>query len=444
MSASEAGAEPASRPLERAAPGAKVTRLELFYDLVFVYAFLNVTTVTAERLGPAALLKSMLVLALLWFAWSTFAMLGNAVRTDEGIGPLLGFATMAAVFLIGVTIPEAFGDDDPNDLPGGLVVAGGYLLIRGLQVVAFWYASRGDPQLTRRWRRLTVPILVATAMLVLASLASPRLFEGGAQFAARVVLWVLAIGVEYGANFLNRAEGLTVVSVSHWAERHAQILLIAIGESIISLGIGPGLQFRLPLSWAILSAAALGIAVIAALWWAYFDALAIAAEQVLHGVHGTARLALARDGYTYLHLPMIAGVILLSLGLKEVLAVIAEDGTGALDLTHRYLLYGGVVLYFLALLAFQLRTVRSMDWFQVIPIVLSSALGVVPHRFPALLDLLMLAALTAGLQAVQTLRSRQPRRRLRRLKLEEQRALEAGETEWRRRHRGRWDPPEAG
>lgn len=443
MTASVDSEEPAGRRLEPAAPGAKVTRLELFYDLVFVYAFLNVTTVTEERLSPTELLKSLLVLALLWFAWSSFALLGNAVRTDEGIGPLLGFATMAAVFLLAVTIPDAFGDDDPHDLPGGLIFPGCYLLIRALQVVTLWYAVRGEPRVRGRWWRMIVPMVASTGLLVVAALVPPRLFEGGGEFAARAGLWTLAVVIEYGAGLFARADGLILVSAGHWAERHALIVLIALGESIISLGVGPDLQFQLPLTWLVIGGSVLGIATVAALWWAYFDALAIAAEQVLHRVRGAARLALARDAYTYLHLPMVAGVILLALGLKRVLVVVADDATGRLDATHRHLLYGGVLLYLLGLLAFQLRTVRVLDRFQPVPIALLLVLVVVPFRPPALVDLVLLVILTAGLLGVQAVRSRRPRRRLRRLKLAEQRALEAEETEWRRRHLGRWTPPAA-
>lgn len=433
-----------SRRLEPAAPGAKVTRLELFYDLVFVYAFLNVTTVTDKQVSPAELLKSLLVLALLWFGWSSFALLGNAVRTDEGFGPLLGFATMAAVFLLVVSIPEAFGDERAYDVPVALVLPGCYLLIRTLQVLALWYAGRHDPQVPGRWWRPLIPIMLATALLALAALVTPRVVDDDRVFPIRAGLWLAAIAVEYGAGLLTRSDGLTLVSVGHWAERHALILLIAFGESVISLGVGPGSQFRLPLTWAVLGASVLGIAVIAALWWAYFDVLAIAAEQVLHRLRGAARRALARDAYTYLHLPMIAGVILLALGLKRVLAVIAEDSAGGLDIPHRRLLYGGIALYLLALLAFQLRTLRVLDRYQPIPIALLLVLGFVPWRPPAFLDLALLAVLMAGMLILQAVRSRQRRQRLRRLKLEEQRALEAEETELRRRNLGRWIPPVAG
>ncbi|MBM0238337.1 low temperature requirement protein A [Micromonospora sp. ATA32] len=300
------------RQLEPAAPGSKVTRLELFYDLVFVFAFLNVTATTSKHLTPTALLKSLLVLALLWFAWTTFAALGNVVRVDQGVMPLVGFAIMIVIFMLAVTLPDAFSDE-PKGLPGDLVFATCYFAVRALQVLAFWYAVRGDRQLRRRWWGLAAPVLASAALLLIAALVPQRLFAGTAEFGARTGLWILAIAVEYTVSAVVRTEGLTLVSAGHWAERYAQIILIALGESIISLGTGPNLTAGLPLTWAIILASALGIALIAALWWVYFDVRAIAAEHMLHGTQGSARVALARDAYTYLHLPMIAGIILFSL-----------------------------------------------------------------------------------------------------------------------------------
>ncbi|MER7417844.1 low temperature requirement protein A [Micromonospora peucetia] len=440
-----------TRRLAPGAPGAKVTRLELFYDLVFVFAFINVTNASAKTLGQGGLLGSLLVLALLWTAWTSFATLGNVVRADRGIMPLFGFAAMAVIFVASVSLPEAF-TDKPSGLPGGLVFAGCYLVVRNLQLLALWYAIRDDPRLRPRWHRIAVPPFIIAALLLLAALTPQRLFAGDAQTAAQVGLWVLAIAVAFGMSQWNRFEGLTVVSAGHWAERHAQIVLIALGESIISLGVGPGLEAGLPLTWPIIGAAALGIAVIAALWWIYFDSRAIAGERALHRVHGPARIALARDAYTYLHLPMIAGTILFALGLKRILADIGDptgaglhERVGGLDAA---VLYGGVALYFLAVLGFQLRTLHRVSRLQVFSLVVLVALipvGAVLPPFGALTLLVVVIVLVA---TMDTVRYRHHRQFLRQEKFDEERALEAGETEWRRRyleqqHKSRPDhPPE--
>lgn len=174
--------EPAG--LVPAGPSAKVTRLELFYDLVFVYAFLNVSTVTSKSLTGTALAKSLLVLALLWFAWTSFAALGNVVRTDQGIMPLLGFATMAAVFALAITVPKAFSDK-PGGLPGDVIFAASYGVVRGLQVLAFIFASRATQQPQRLPLRFVPPVVTSTALLFVAATVPHRFVPGDYDFAAR-------------------------------------------------------------------------------------------------------------------------------------------------------------------------------------------------------------------------------------------------------------------
>jgi low temperature requirement protein LtrA len=427
--------EPAG--LVPAGPGAKVTRLELFYDLVFVYAFLNVTTVTSRSLTGTALAKSLLVLALLWFAWTSFAALGNVVRTDQGVMPLLGFATMAAVFALAVTVPKAF-HDEPGGLPGDLVFAASYGLVRGLQVLAFVLAARATQRPRRLPLRLGRPVLVSTALLFVAAIVPERLVASDYEFGARAGLWVLAIAVEYSIGALVPVEEALIVSVEHLAERYAQIILIAFGESIISLGTGPNLIAGLPLTWAILLAIGLGIALIAALWWVYSDTLAIAAEMALRRLPGPARATRARDGYTYLHLPMIMGIILLSLGLKSVLADIANPATPSLadtlDGIEPWVLYGGIALYLLALAAFGWRIMSHVSRVALITIAVVAVQIPIGHRIPELLALVLLVLTVIAQVVIGTVRGRRPRYEVRRHKLEEQRALEARETEWRRRH----------
>ncbi|MEU9509002.1 low temperature requirement protein A [Micromonospora sp. NPDC048170] len=441
-----------TRRLAPAAPGARVTRLELFYDLVFVFAFINVTTASAKTLREGGVLGSLLVLALLWSAWTGFATLGNVIRADRGIMPLFGFATMAVIFVASVSLPEAFTDKPPG-LPGDLVFVGCYLVVRNLQLLAFWYALRNDPRLRPRWHRIAVPPLVTVSLLLLAALVPHRLFDGDAEAAVRAGLWVLAIAVAFGMTQQTRFQGLTVVSAGHWAERHAQIVLIALGESIISLGLGPGLDTGLPLTWPIIGAATLGIVVIAALWWIYFDSRAIAGERALHRVHGPARIALARDAYTYLHLPMIAGTILFALGLKRVLAEIGDPtGIGLherVDRLDAIVLYGGVGLYLLAVLGFQYRTVHRVSRLQMVSVAVLFALIPLATALPAFGALALLAVVIVLVATVDSVRYRHHRRLLRQEKFDEERALEAGETEWRRRyleqqHTPREDhPPEA-
>ncbi len=416
---------------EPAAPGARVTQLELFFDLVYVFAFLNVTTTSATHFRGQTLLASFVLLALLWSTWTSFSLLGNTVRIDQGPLTLFAFATMAAVFVAAVSIPETFRDRPPGP-PGDLVFAASYLVVQSLQLAAFRYATRGDPDRWANLGRLATPPVVATALLFLAAFFGG---EGILGSTIRYGLWVLAVVVVYGGVLILPVRGSTVVSASHWADRHAQIILVALGESVIALGIGPGLQAGLPITWSVLGAVILGTALLSALWWAYFDVRAIAAERVLRRTHGAARAALARDAYTYLHLMMVFGIILLSLGIKRILAAIvdpaASDDRVATHGIDPYVLYGGVVVYLVALFAFQVRTVRRISPYSVFVLVVLAGMVAVANRLPALAALALLTGTVVLAKAGQVLRSRGQRQRIRRSHLAEQRALERAEAQIR-------------
>ncbi|PWU59242.1 low temperature requirement protein A [Micromonospora globispora] len=427
-----------SRGVRPGAPGSRATRLELFYDLVFVFAFLNVTTLTATYPSVHSVVRALLGLALLWWCWSGFAGLGNVVRTDQGVLPVVGFTTVAAAFLLALTLPEAF-TDRPGGLPGPLVFAGCYLLVRGTQVAVLGWVSRADPELRRRWLVLALPVLVATVLLVAAGVVPQRLADGSAEALIRLAFWLAAIFVEYGVGLLVGGVGWQVVSSGHWAERHALIILVALGETIISLGLGPQFIAGLPLTWAVVVAAVCGIAVASVLWWAYFDTLALAVEQLLHRTREPrARIALARDAYTYLHLPMIAGIIFFALGLKGLLAHVAEPSTprwgDPLSRFDLLTLYGGVVLYLVSLGALALRALRIVRWVPLTAVVLIVGLVPVVRPLPEMVALGLLALVCVLLAGAQTVTEAGHRARVRQVALEEQLAAEAEQSEWRRRH----------
>lgn len=425
---------PQGRGVEPAAPGARVTPLELFYDLVFVFAFFTVTELSEEFYTASALFKGILVLILLWFSWVSFASLGNIVRADQGIMPLVGFATMVPLFLATVAMVDAFRDRP--GLPGDVVFALCYLAVRGLQVLAFWYVMRADRRLRRRWRLLSLPAAISTAMLVVAATVPERVLDGEAETTARFGLWIAAIAVEYGADALSPTERLRVVSARHLAERYGQIILIAFGEAILSLGTGPHLRGGLPLTWPILVGAALGIAMIAALWWAYADTLALAGELALRRARGAARAVLVREAYKYLHLLMIIGIILLALGLKRVLGMVAERPDVSLASSELYVLSGGLIIYILAHLGFQLRTIHRADPIHIVAAVLVAAWIPLAWRMPAFAALALLAVAVVALQSLHLFYFRHVRRKVRTEVLEETRALEAEERRWRSRRTG--------
>ncbi|MEV4482290.1 low temperature requirement protein A [Micromonospora coxensis] len=394
--------------------GASVTPLELFFDLVFVYALTQVTALMAADLTWWGMLHGLLMLALLWWCWCCYAWLGNTVRADEGIVRVALFAVMATMFVAAITIPEAFADL-PGGLSGPVVFASCYLVVRVLHLVIYWHAARGDDGLRRQLLRAALPMLGGATLLFTAALLPPQIADTARQEdTLRTLLWVLALAVDYGGVMAIGARGWQIFSAAHWTERHGLIIIVALGESLVAIGVG---VTALPISWPIVVASFLGIAVAAALWWAYFDVVSIAAEGVLARAQGAERAALGRDSYTYLHLPMVAGIILLALGLKKVLSYVG-DGTHH-DLAEPlhgiglYALYGGVILYLLGHLGFRLRNMGSVNWPRTATTLLLAALVPVAGHLPALAALGLLAAVCVGMVVVEVVLFGAARRALR-------------------------------
>ncbi|NES12226.1 low temperature requirement protein A [Micromonospora sp. PPF5-17] len=424
--------------VQRGAPGSRTTRLELFFDLVFVFAFINVTSLTATTPTPLNLYRCLLVLALLWWCWTGFARVGNAVRTDQGLLPVLGFVTVAAIFLLVLSIPGAFVDR-PGGLDGPLVFAGCYFLIRGVQLAIFISVERGNPARRRSLLpRLMVP-MTATALLVVAGTVPQRVASGTPAALLQLALWTMALLVEYVAGVILARIWWVVVSAGHWAERHALMVLIALGETIIALGLGARFFTDLPLTLPVAVAAVLGIVVTAMLWWAYFDTLAFALEQALHHARDPAtRLHLARDAYTFLHLPMIAGIIFFALALKDLLAEAAEPGSPpwGVPLGGFWIsvFYGGVALHLLSVAACAYLALRTVRWPLLLAVVVLVGVAPLAARLPELAALAVLAVLTVAAITAETLSENGRRRQVRQLALEEQLDVEEEQSRWRREH----------
>ncbi|MEV4714219.1 low temperature requirement protein A [Micromonospora sp. NPDC049374] len=415
-------------------PGSRVTRLELFYDVVFVFAFLNVTTLTSEQLTAVALIETLLVLALLWSCWTGFAALGNLVRADQGIMPAVGFGVMASIFVLALTTDVAF-DDEPGGLVGPLVFATAYLLTWLTKIVAFWASVTVSSR--RRAVLLTLPATGGAVLILIAAVLPDMLFGERVALGVRLGLWMVALSFEYTVALLLIRTTWQVRSAGHLAERHGLIVLVALGELVIALGLGAAERTGRPISWWAIYAAGVTLSIIFALWWLYFDTLALAMEQHLHGVRGPERIPLVRDVYTYLHLPLIVGIIFFALGIKRMIARLTDpavlpnqDTFGGLELLS---LYGGLVVYLLALVAMQWRMFHRLARRPLI------GAGVLAVSAPALLSLPSLANLTlvgtvfVVLVLVQVGRDGPVRRRVRRLALEEQLALEDEANVFRRR-----------
>jgi low temperature requirement protein LtrA len=390
--------------METSSEDASVTPLELFFDLVFVFGLTQVTALMADDLTLSGLTRGLLVLGLLWWSWTGYAWLANVVRADEGQARTAMLAAMAAMFVLALSIPEAF-NDRPEGLNGPIVVGVCYFAFRALHLVLFWIIAGDDPALRRQLVRFTPSVIGGTALLLVASQ-----LEGSAQTA----LWGVALLADYGGTLLAGASGWRLRSASHFAERHGLIVIVALGESIVAVGVG---MAGLAISWPIVVAAVVGLALAAGMWWMYFDVTALIAERALADELDDERPRLARDAYSFLHMPLIAGVVLLALGMKKLLEYVGDpahhDLADPLTGIGLYALYGGVSLYLISHAAFKLRATHILSVQRLVAAAVVLLLVPIGAQLPALGALVILAAVVAGLVAWETFRFAEDRDRIR-------------------------------
>jgi len=349
--------------------GDQVMPLELFFDLVFVLAMTQCTTLMSDNPTWEGLGQGVLVLGLLWWSWVAYAWFTSVLDPEEGEVRIVLFAVMAAFLIAALCIPAAF-----EGL--GLELAIAYGVVRAAHIALFLIVSHDDPGLRRSTLGLGVGAAIGTSLLIAGSFLDP-----GPQAA----VWGLALLLDMGEPYMFGSEGWHLVP-GHFAERHGLIIIIALGESIVAIGVGA----EATLTWGIAGAAALGIAIAAAQWWVYFDVVALVSARRLASVpEGMERNELARDSYSYIHFLMVAGIILVALGLKKALVdVDAELGT-----VPAFALLGGVALYLLGLVAFRLRHVKTVNWRRLELAVILVALVPVATELPALAILAIVAAL---------------------------------------------------
>ena len=367
----------------------RVTPLELFFDLVFVLALTQCTALMAEEPTWKGLGQGLLVLGVLWWSWVGYAWLTSVVDPEEGAVRLAIFAAMAALLVAALCVPEAFDDS-------ALLFACAYGVVRWAQIALFILASRDEPALRQSVVGLAGSTAIGVGLLVAASFVDGAL-QGG--------LWALALLLDMGGPYLFGSEGWKLVP-GHFAERHGLIVIIAIGESIVAIGVGS----EAGVDAGVVAAATLGVGVAAALWWLYFDVVAlVAARRLAQAAEGRERNELARDSYSYLHFPMVAGIVLLALGLKKTLEEVGDP----LDTVPATALFAGTATYLLAHVAFRLRNVRSVNWHRLGCAVLLVVLVPVAVELPSLAALGILAAVLASLVLYEALRFSEARDRVR-------------------------------
>jgi low temperature requirement protein LtrA len=327
--------------------GDTVTTFELFFDLVYVFAMTQVTGYMLHAHDALGVLQGLLVLALLWWTWCAYAWLGNQARADTGVVRAGMGLAMAALFVVALTVPEAWHDAE-GGLYGPLVLVGAYLIVRCVHLSVYTLAARGDSGLRRQVAISWGPTLAGAALLIAGVLL-------GGQW--QTVFFAGALVVDWGGVYLTSREGnWRIHSAPHWAERHGLFIILAIGESIVAIGVGAAGQ---PISTPLLAAGVLGIAAALCLWWLYFDVVSGAAEGRLRDAQGRVRVRMAIEAYTYGHFPIVAGIIVGAVGVEGVLAH-AGDGK-PLGLFYAAALYGGFALYLAGHLLFKQRVYATLS-----------------------------------------------------------------------------------
>ena len=367
----------------------RVTPLELFFDLVFVLALTQCTALMAAVPSWEGVAQAMLILALLWWAWGGYAWLTSVVNPEEGAVRIVMFAAMAAMLVAALGVPEAF-----DRL--ALLFAVAYAIVRTAHIALFVLASRDDPDLRSSVIGLAASTAVGVGLIAVAA-ATDDVLQGS--------LWALAILLDFAGPYFFGADGWRMLP-EHFAERFGLIVIIALGESIVAIGAGA----EIGVDAGVVAAAVFGTAIAAALWWLYFDVVAIVATRRLaRAAPGRERNSIGRDSYGYLHFPMIAGIVLGALGLKKTLG----DTDAALKLVPAAAMYGGTAIYLLAHVAFRWRNVHTVNRQRIATAVLLLALIPVATEIASLVAVGIVAALLALLIAYEAIRFSEARDRIR-------------------------------
>ncbi len=301
---------------------------------------------------------------------------------------------MAAMFILALSIPEAF-HDAPGGLNGPLTVAASYLAFRALHLGMYWRLSTSDPAMRRQLIRFAPAVLTGTAFLFSAA---------ATHGAAQTWLWIAAVAADFIGVAAGGTRGWQLRSTNHFSERHGQIIIIALGESILAIGVAADGN---AISWPIIAASVLGLLVATALWWIYFDITAAQAEHRLHHEPATTRAGLARNAYSVLHLPMVLGIVLTALGLKKVVQYAGIEGnhtlTDPLPGSTLFALIGGIIVYLLAHGAF--RIVLGMPTYRgrLLAVTLLALVWITGYHVPGHTTLTMVATTMATLILTETL-----------------------------------------
>jgi low temperature requirement protein LtrA len=363
----------------------RVAPIELFFDLVFVFAFTQVTTLLLDDPTWGGLGRGLLVLAVLWWAWATYSWLTNTVDADQGLVVAVVLVAIAAMFVAALAVPDAFGR---HRLVFGLA----FLVVLVMHMALFMLAARGDADLLAAVVRMARSSMVGAALILGAAFVHAGL---------RPALWLLALAAGMFGPLFGGISGWRV-HPAHFAERHGLIVIIALGESLVAMGFGAK---GTGLGAGVIVAAVLGLAVAASFWLTYFDFFSVGAQRLLADRSGVQQIALARDIYSYLHLPMVAGIVLLAFAMRTTLAHVGAE----LHWIPALALCGGSALYLLAYVVIRLRVARTLSRGRFAAAVALVLLLPAAVAVPALVALALVAAVWLALHTYELIWWREAR-----------------------------------
>ncbi|MGZ4168810.1 MAG: low temperature requirement protein A [Solirubrobacteraceae bacterium] len=358
----------------------RTTPVELLWDLVFVFAVTQVTTLLAHQTSWARLGEAMLVLALVWWAWSAFVWAANAQEEQSRTLRACLLAGTVLIFVVGLAVPSAFG-------PTSLLFASSYAAVRFLHLGVYVDASRRGNAGRAAILSFAVTVVIGMVLLLVGALA-----HGG----IRVVLWLVAIAIDYaGPAWLTRERlrGLQQVAVAHFAERYGAFVIICLGESVLAVGVGVGTAER-PLTPGLVIGATLPLLAAVGMWWTYFDRTADSAQERLR-VHEDPVLA-AADAYSYMHLIIVAGIIIFAGGVK---LVVHDSVSPPMPDPGRLAMCGGAAIYLIGLAAFRLRILGERSYGRLLVAVALLVLYLAGGGLPAWVVGALIAALFGALCA---------------------------------------------
>jgi low temperature requirement protein LtrA len=348
---------------------ARVTTLELFFDLVFVFTITQLSAVLARDLSWEGLAHVTLMLGLIWFMYGGYAWLTNAIAIGEPVNRALLLAGMCGYLILALAVPGAF---DGSGLTFGI----GYLVVVSVHTWLFAHAAGSDA--AQAILRLAPSNLGGAAIV---------LIGGALGGTAQVVLWSIAFLMEWVVPKIVGNEDFDVAP-AHFVERHGLVVIVAIGESVVAIGIGAG---QLAIDAELILVAVLGLLLSAGLWWTYFGGDDERAERALQAMGRRERARAALDAFGYAHLGLLLGIVCIAVGLKKATGH-AYDPLGS---GPALALAGGVALFLVADVVFRWILRIGIAWGRVLGAVAAVATIPLGTETSAVLQLAALAAIVA-------------------------------------------------